>query len=67
MALFLSHGFAAWRHAWTQAAPVHEQAPRCSMPSPAPHEAIRLPDELQRHMVSALAGMVLDALSREAA
>jgi hypothetical protein len=67
MALFMSRGFAAWRHAWTQTAPVHEQDLRCSIRSHTSQEAIRLPDELQSHIVSALAGMVLDALSREAA
>ena len=65
--MFLSHGFAAWRHAWTQAVPACEEAPRRSTRSVKLRETIRLPHELQTDMVSALAGMVLDALCGEAA
>jgi len=68
MALFMSHGFAAWRRAWTQAMPACEEAPRRSTQSLELREATtRLPHELQTQMISALAGLVLDALNREAA
>jgi hypothetical protein len=67
MALFMSHGFAAWRHTWTQAAPVHDEDQGRSTRANETHEAVRLTSELQTQMVSALAGMVLDALRREAA
>jgi hypothetical protein len=67
MALFRSRGFAAWRHAWVQAAPAHGEDQGCSTRSSESHEAIRLSNEVQMQMVSALAGMVLDAWCREAA
>ena len=67
MALFMGRGFAAWRHAWTQAAPVHEEDQGRSTQATETCEAICLSGEIQTQMVSALAGMVLDALCREAA
>ena len=67
MALFIGRGFAAWRQAWTQTVPVYEEDPRRSPQITESYEAIRLTNEVQMQMVSALAGMVLDALRREAA
>jgi hypothetical protein len=67
MALFMGRWFAAWRHAWTQAAPTRDENPECSTRTTDTHEAVRLTSEVQTQMVSALAGMVLDALCREAA
>ena len=67
MALFMGRGFAAWRHAWTQAAPTRDEDPGRSTRASETHEAVRLTDEVQTQMVSALAGMVLDALRGEAA
>jgi hypothetical protein len=67
MALFMGRGFAAWRHAWTQAAPARDEEPACSTRTTEVYEAVRLSGEIQTQMVSALAGMVLDALRGEAA
>jgi len=67
MALFVSRGFAAWRHAWIQAAPAHEEDKERSTRAAQSHQAVRLAGEIETQMVSALAGMVLDALRGEAA
>ena len=67
MALFISRGFAAWRQAWTQAAPAYGEDQRRSTRSTESRDAIRLTNEVQMQMVSALAGMVLGALRGEAA
>jgi hypothetical protein len=67
MALFMGRGFAAWRHAWTQAAPAHEEDQQRSTRTTETDEVVRLTSEVQTQMVSALAGMVLDALRGEAA
>jgi hypothetical protein len=67
MTLFMGRGFAAWRHAWTQAAPTRDEDPGHSTRVTEAHGAVRLTDEVQMQMVSALAGMVLDALRGEAA
>jgi len=67
MALFMGRGFAAWRHAWTQAAPAHEGDQQRSTRTTETDEVVRLTSEVQTQMVSALAGMVLDALRGEAA
>ena len=67
MALFLGRGFGAWMRAWSQARPAHA-VERVSSPRVASSEASTgPPGELQAQLVSALAGMVLDALRREAA
>lgn len=65
MALFLGRGFAAWSHAWTQAMP-DKSGTRPSSVTEA-SEVVRLPGQVHTQMVSALAGMVLDALRAEAA
>jgi hypothetical protein len=67
MALFMGRGFAAWMHAWTQATPAHDADTVCSTRVTAASEAVSLPSQVQSQMVSALAGMVLDALRGEAA
>jgi len=67
MALFMGRGFAAWRHAWTQAAPAQDEDKARSTGATETHETVRLTSEVQTQMVSALAGMVLDALRGEAA
>ena len=67
MALFLSRGFDAWMHAWTQAAPMQDKNSAPSTPVTAASESVSLPGEVQAQMVSALASMVLDTLRREAA
>ena len=67
MALFVGRGFAAWRHAWTQAAPPHDEDKERSTRTSETHEDVRLADEVQTQLVSALAGLVLDALRGEAA
>jgi len=65
MALFLGRGFAAWMQAWTQATPDKDRV--CSARVTVENESVSLPSNLQTQMVSALAGMVLDALRKEAA
>ena len=67
MALFMGRGFAAWRHAWTQAAPVQDEDNERSTRTTKVHEAVCLSGEVQTQMVSAFAAMVLDALRGEAA
>ena len=67
MALFMGRGFAAWRHAWTQAAPAQDRDKGHSRQTSETHEAVCLSGEVQTQMVSALADMVLDALRGEAA
>jgi hypothetical protein len=41
MALFMGRGFAAWRHAWTQTAPVHEEDQGRSTQATETHEELR--------------------------
>ncbi len=67
MALFMGRGFAAWMSAWLQAAPVRDRDRAPSMRVTAASEVVGLPSQVQSQMVSALAGMVLDALRKEAA
>jgi len=67
MALFMGRGFAAWRHAWTQAAPAQDEDKGRSTRASETHEAVHLTDEVQTQMVSVLAAMVLDTLHGEAA
>ena len=67
MALFLSRGFAAWMHAWTQAAPMQDKNSAASTLVTVASVPLSLPGEVQAQMVSALASMVLDALRKEAA
>ena len=67
MALFVSRGFAAWRQAWIQAAPIQEEGKECPSRAAYPQPAVRLAGEIEAQVVSALAGMVLDALRGEAA
>ena len=62
MALFMSRGYSVWMHAWTQATP-----DMCPRPVSEAGEVVSLPDQVHTEMVSALAGMVLDALRKEAA
>lgn len=68
LALFLGRGFAAWMQAWLQATPIHDK--ESAYPEPFGNEGsvpVPLPERVQGQMVSALAGMVLDALRTEAA
>ena len=67
MALFMGRGFVAWLSAWLQAAPVHDRDRAASMRVTAASEVVSLPSQVQTQMVSAMAGMVLDALRGEAA
>ena len=63
----MGRGFSAWMHAWTQAAPTQDKDRVCSTRITAAGEVVSLPSQVQSQMVSALAGMVLDALRGEAA
>ena len=65
MALFMGRGFSTWMQAWTQATPVQDRV--CPTRVTEKNEVVRLPSRVQSQMVSALAGMVLDALRKEAA
>ena len=67
MTLFMGRGFSAWMHAWTQATPTQDKDRVCSTRVTAASEVVSLPSQVQSQMVSALAGMVLDALRGEAA
>jgi hypothetical protein len=67
MALFMHRGFADWMHAWSQAIPAHTEDTACSTHVTAARDVANLPSQVQSQMVSALAGMVLDALRGEAA
>lgn len=67
MALFMSRGFAAWMHAWTQTAPEQCEDRVSSAQVATTSEAVSLPSQVQGQIVSALAGMVLDTLREEAA
>ena len=67
MTLFMGRGFSAWMHAWAQAAPTQDKDRVCPTRITAVSEVVSLPCQVQSQMVSALAGMVLDALRGEAA
>ena len=53
--------------AFASAAPAQEEDKERSTRTAQPHQAVRLTGEIETQMVSALAGMVLDALRGEAA
>ena len=67
MALFIGRGFAAWMHAWAQTTPTREQGRADSSCTTQHSEGLRLSEPVQTQLVSALAGMVMDALCQEVA